>query len=94
MKKPLLSLVLLSCLTAFAQDASWLADARKVATTVPPKLLQVLTEEIAKGGPDSAIAMCREKAPQLAKASAEETGWAIRRVSLDPRHPTAVADAG
>ena len=55
MKIILLPLLLLSSLTAFADDATWLADARKVATTVPPKLLQVLTEEIAKGGPESAI---------------------------------------
>ena len=93
MRKLLLSLTLLASLNAFAGEAPGLAEARKVASSVPPKLLQVLTEEIAKGGPESAIAVCREKAPQLAKAASEETGWAIRRVSLRPRNPKAVADA-
>lgn len=93
MRKLLFSLTLLASLNAFAGEAPGLAEARKVASSVPPKLLQVLTEEIAKGGPESAIAVCREKAPQLAKAASEETGWAIRRVSLRPRNPKAVADA-
>lgn len=93
MRKLLFSLTLLASLNAFAGEAPGLAEARKVAGSVPPKLLQVLTEEIAKGGPESAIAVCREKAPQLAKAASEETGWAIRRVSLRPRNPKAVADA-
>jgi mono/diheme cytochrome c family protein len=93
MKIILLPLLLLSSLTAFADDATWLADARKVATSVPPKLLQVLTDEIAKGGPESAIEVCREKAPQMAKAASEQTGWGIRRVSLQNRNPKAVPDA-
>jgi len=79
---------------ALAQDNSaWVADARKVATSVPPKLLKVLTDEIAKSGPEGAIEVCREKAPQMAKAASEETGWMIRRVSLKNRNPKAVPDA-
>lgn len=93
MLKVLLSVALLSSLNASADEAPWLADARKVATSVPPKLLAVLNEEIAKGGPESAIAVCREKAPQLAKAASEQTGWAIRRVSLRNRNPKATPDA-
>lgn len=93
MQKILFSAILLTCLQAHAQDAPWLVDARKVASAVPPKLLQVLTEEIAKGGPESAIAVCREKAPQMAKTASEQTGWGIRRVSLRNRNPKAVPDA-
>lgn len=93
MLKVLLSVALMSSLNVWADDAPWLADARKVATSVPPKLLVVLNEEIAKGGPESAIAVCREKAPQLAKAASEQTGWAIRRVSLRHRNPKATPDA-
>lgn len=87
------ALVALTSVYAFAQDAAWLVDARKAATSVPPKLLVVLSEEIAKGSPESAIAVCREKAPQLAKAASEQTGWAIRRVSLRNRNPKATPDA-
>lgn len=85
--------VLLATVPAFAQDAPWVTEARTVAGSLPPKLLQMLTAEIAKGGPASAIAVCRDKAPQMAKAASEETGWSIRRVSLRNRNPKAVPDA-
>lgn len=87
---PLLSL--LFAFQATAQEA-WLTEARKVALSVPPKLLQVLTDEIAKGGPASAVEVCSDKAPKMARAASEETGWNIRRVSLRNRHPKAVPDA-
>ncbi len=80
-------------LPALAQDEPWPADARKVAGAVPPKLLEVLTTQIAKDGPASAVAVCNEKAPQMAKAASEQSGWAIRRVSLRNRNPKAVPDA-
>jgi hypothetical protein len=93
MRKILLTLGLLMSLGAQAQDTPWLGEARQVASSVPPKLLQLLTEEIAKGGPESAIGVCRDKAPQMAKAASAQTGWAIKRVSLRNRNPGAVPDA-
>jgi hypothetical protein len=78
---------------ASAQEAAWVTDARKVAGSIPPKMLTVLTEEIGKSGPDGAIPVCRDKAPELARAASEETGWNIRRVSLKNRNPRAVPDA-
>jgi hypothetical protein len=93
MRIPIVVALLAAALPAFAQDAPWVGDARKVAGSVPPKLLEMLTAEIAKGGPASAIAVCRDKAPQMAKAASEETGWNIRRVSLRNRNPKAVPDA-
>lgn len=83
---------LLAALPVWAQDA-WVAEARRVATSVPPKLVAVLTDEIAKSGPEGAILVCRDKAPQLAKAASEESGWTVRRVSLKNRNPKAVPDA-
>jgi hypothetical protein len=83
----------LAALPALAQQPGWLDDARKVATSVPPRLLAVLIDEIAKSGPEGAIAVCRDMAPQLAKAASDETGWAVRRVSLRSRNPKAVPDA-
>ena len=93
MRKTLLCATLLLALNTHAADAPWLGEARQVASMVPPKLLQVLQEEIAKGGPASAVDVCREKAPQMAKAASAQTGWAIRRVSLRNRNPKAVPDA-
>ncbi|MFO1218335.1 MAG: DUF3365 domain-containing protein [Burkholderiaceae bacterium] len=82
-----------AALPALAQQPAWLDDARKVATSVPPKLLAVLQAEIDKGGPENAIAVCKEQAPQLAKEASDESGWAVRRVSLRNRNPKAVPDA-
>lgn len=87
-----LGAVLCLSLPAWAQDDAMLADARKVAGAVPPKLLDVLNTQIAKGGPASAVAVCNEEAPQMAKTASEQTGWAIRRVSLRNRNPKAVPD--
>ena len=74
-------------------DMAWVPQARSVATSVPPKLLAVLQEEIATGGPEGAIAVCREQAPALARAASEQSGWNVRRVSLRNRNPKAVPDA-
>lgn len=78
---------------AVANDDKMLTEARGVAAAMPPKLLAVLEAEIGKGGPESAIGVCRDKAPAMAKAASEQSGWAIRRVSLKNRNPKAVPDA-
>ncbi len=78
--------------SATADDGKLLEEARGVASSVPPRLLSVLQDEIAKGGPEGAIDVCREKAPQLAREASEKTGWQIRRVSLKNRNPKAVPD--
>ncbi len=88
-----LATLLLGTCSAFAEDLAWVQDARSVAGAVPPKLLQVLSDQIAQGGLASAVTVCNEKAPQMAKTASEQTGWAIRRVSLKNRNPKAVPDA-
>jgi hypothetical protein len=89
----LLAAALCGTLPVSAQAPDWIAEARKVAMSVPPRLLEVLTTEIDKGGPESAIGVCRERAPELARVASAETGWTIRRVSLRQRNPKAVPDA-
>jgi hypothetical protein len=93
MRRLILAVSVITSLPALADDAAWLTEARQVAGIVPPKLLATLSAEIAKAGPEGAIAVCREQAPQMAKAASEQTGWAIRRVSLRNRNPKAVPDA-
>lgn len=78
---------------AFADEAKLLEEGRGIAARMPPKLLEVLDDEIRKGGHAEAMAVCREKAPQMARNLSEQTGWAIRRVSLKNRNPKAVPDA-
>ena len=83
----------LAAAPVWAQQDELLTQARSIATEIPPKLLAVLQEEITKGGPENAMAVCRDKAPQMAKAASEKTGWNIRRVSLKNRNPNATPDA-
>jgi len=95
MKIPLIALLSLAALSApvLADEAALLNEARGIASKMPAKLLSVLNDEIDKGGHASAIMFCHDKAPQMAKALADQTGWAIRRVSLKNRNPKAVPDA-
>lgn len=86
-------LAAMAALPAFADEAKLLEEARGIAMKMPPKLLEVLNDEIKKGGHAEAMAVCREKAPQMAQNLSAQTGWAIRRVSLKNRNPKAVPDA-
>lgn len=86
-------ILLLAAANALADEAKLLEEARGVAMSVPPRLLAVLQEEIARGGPEGAIEVCREKGPQMAKEASEKSGWNVRRVSLKNRNPKAVPDA-
>jgi hypothetical protein len=92
MKTTFLAAALLAALPALADD-TLLLEARKVAGALPGKLLAVLTVEMDKAGPEGAIAVCRDEAPKIARAASEESGWAVRRVSLNNRNPKAVPDA-
>lgn len=92
--KTLLSLGLVLATTlAHADDAALIAETKKTALGIPPKLLAMVQEEIAKGSFHGAIAACNDKAPKMAAAASQQTGWAIRRVSLKNRNPKAVPDA-
>lgn len=89
----ILSAFTLAAIPASADAAKLLDESRQIALKMPPKLLDVLNDEIKKSGHASAMVVCRDKAPQMAKNLSEQTGWAIRRVSLKNRNPKAVPDA-
>ena len=78
---------------ARADEAQLLQEARGIPAKMVPKLLEVLQDEIDKGGHVQAISVCREKAPEMAKNLSAQLGWQIRRVSLKNRNPKAVPDA-
>ncbi len=79
---------------ANAGDDALLGEARKVATTLPPKLLTALQEEISKSGPEGAIPICKDMAPKMAGEISQQTGWKIKRVSLKARNDArAIPDA-
>jgi len=92
-RSAMLLALLVASLGVAADEPAWLGDARQVASAVPPKLLATLSQAVDKNGPEGAITVCRDEAPKLAKAASEQTGWAIRRVSLRERNPKAVPDA-
>jgi hypothetical protein len=72
--------------------ATDLEQARAIAQKVPANLLAVLTDELARGGAEGAIEACRVKAPEMARAASEQTGWNVRRASLRNRNPKGVPD--
>jgi hypothetical protein len=71
---------------AHANDEALMAEARKVATTLPPKLIVALQDEIKKSGPEGAIPICKDMAPKMAGEISQQTGWKIKRVSLKTRN--------
>lgn len=69
-----------------ANDDALMTEARKVATTLPPKLIVALQDEIKKSGPEGAIPICKDMAPKMAGEISQQTGWKIKRVSLKARN--------
>jgi hypothetical protein len=80
---------------AWAQEeVALLADTRKTALPVLPKVVQAMQTAVSEQGPVGAIPVCKEKAPQLLQDMRRQTGWNIRRVSLKSRNPaTGTPDA-
>ena len=79
---------------AHAGDDPLLSEARSVAMKLPPKLIAPLQQEISKSGPEGAIAICKDMAPEAASEISQETGWKIKRVSLKARNESrAIPDA-
>lgn len=93
MKLLLTALLSLLALPAYADDAALIAETKKTALEIPPKLLAMVQDEVTKGSFHGAIAACNEKAPKMAAAASQNTGWAIRRVSLKNRNPKAIPDS-
>jgi mono/diheme cytochrome c family protein len=88
MKPMLLCAALVLSGQALAQDVGALiADTRKQALPVLPKVVGMMQETVKAEGAAGAIPVCKEKAPELLKARADELGWQMGRVSLKARNP-------
>ncbi len=70
---------------AMADDLT--VAARATASELIQRLGTVLKKEMAAGGPDQAIAVCRDIAPGLAGELSRKTGARVSRVSLKTRNP-------
>ncbi|MBK1680999.1 Tll0287-like domain-containing protein [Rhodocyclus tenuis] len=102
MKISPLLLLSLACLSppGFAQDgtppdlAVALAETKKTALPLLPKVVGAMQAAVAAKGAAGAIPVCRVEAPTLLQAMRQQTGWEIRRVSLKTRNPaTGTPDA-
>lgn len=80
--------------SVLAEEDALLVEARKVATSLPPKLIAALQDEIQKSGAEAAIPVCKDMAPKMAGEISQQTGWKVKRVSLKARNDArAIPDA-
>lgn len=88
MRKTLLTLALAGMtLTAWADQAALTDAARQTAMGMIKQLGGELQKQLASGGPEGAISVCREKAPAIASELSRANGWRVTRVSLKARNP-------
>lgn len=87
--KPLLAIlaVLLGvfCKPAFAGESA--GAERAIAVELIQRLGAALRQEMASGGPEGAVAVCRATAPALAGELSRKHGMRVVRVSLKTRNP-------
>ncbi len=67
-------------------------ESRRVAMEFMRALKGELMRAMKAGGPVEAIPVCRERAPQIARAFSERTGWQVGRTSLRWRNPANAPD--
>lgn len=85
---PLAALAALSPGPAPAQDARpERAEARAIVQEFAAALKAALTAAIEEAGPEHAIGVCSDKAPGIAAALAQRTGWRVGRTALRVRNP-------
>lgn len=91
----LLSLALAGCATTPSPEkvAGLNDEARKTANGLIQTLGGELKNALTAGGPAGAIAVCKEKAPQIAAEAMQKTGFQVKRVSPKNRNPKGVPDA-
>lgn len=88
MRKTLLTLALATLtLPALADEAQMTESARQTAMQLIKQLGGELQKQMSSGGPESAISVCKEKAPTIASEMSRSTGWRVTRVSLKTRNP-------
>lgn len=83
----LVPILLLGTLIPPATADDLTVTARATAFDLIQQLGTVLKKEMAAGGPDNAIAVCRDIAPGFAGELSRKTGARVSRVSLKTRNP-------
>jgi len=75
------------------EQAAMAADARKASATLIQKLGGELKAAIGTNGPEGAIGVCKERAPQIAAEVSKQFNFETKRVSPKNRNPSGVPDA-
>jgi len=75
------------------QQAALVADARKASATLIQTLGGELKTALAEKGPEGAISVCKERAPQIAADVSKQFNFETKRVSPKNRNPASVPDA-
>lgn len=76
-----------------APAADLATRAATIAVDFGTRLKTELQAALQQGGPVAAIAVCHERAPAIAMALGETSGWEVRRTSLRVRNPDNAPDA-
>jgi hypothetical protein len=90
MNKQLALFTALALMTSavYAEDISKYQDeSRAVAMPFLKHLGAVNQKAVGEGGPESAIKVCKDVAPQMSSDISRQTGWKLTRVSLKVRNP-------
>ena len=100
MKAPALSVLALPALLAGCasgptaeEQAAMVGDARKASAALIQKLGGELKTAISEKGPENAISVCKERAPQIAAEVSKTFNFDVRRVSPKNRNPAGAPDA-
>ena len=75
------------------EQAAMAGDARKAAGTLIQKLGGELKTALGDKGPEGAIGVCKQRAPQIAAEVSKQSGFKVKRVSPKNRNPAGVPDA-
>ena len=70
----------------------WLTRSRELAQQLATELKAELQRSLASGGPVAAIAVCRNRAPEIAAGLSEGSGALVSRTALKVRNPANAPD--
>jgi hypothetical protein len=76
-----------------SEEPRLVEQARRTASGLMKTLAGELNAAIGSGGPAEAIAVCKQKAPQIAADVSKSSGMTVKRVSDRNRNPRGVPDA-
>ncbi len=68
------------------------AEAQGLVKEYATNLQTVLKGALQSSGPQGAVSICHEQAPQIAADISRRSGWSVGRTSLKPRNPASAPD--